>query len=310
MKEHHQASLNSVHQRCEWDPLKTVILGTSKDRGSVPTVSEAYDPTTLATIENNNFPSTTELGQSFLEFVEALESHNVDVLRPDQLEETDQIFARDVGFTIDNTFVASAMIEDRQEEWNGIKRLLKEVDVVFPPSNVQVEGGDVLILPNKLVVGYSEDDFGKYKTTRTNRAAVDWLQSLFPNREVIGVSLNKSDTDPTWNVLHLDCCFMPLGQGHYLIYKEGFKSAQDLEAIMSIIGDADYLELTMDEMMSLQSNLLSLSPTIILSDHRFERVNSWLKSRAYEVETINMEPVGRLGGLFRCSTLPLVRANS
>jgi N-dimethylarginine dimethylaminohydrolase len=102
---------------------------------------------------------------------------------------------------------------------------------------------------------------------------------------------------------------MALGMGHYIIYKDGFKSSADLEGVMNLIGDSDFLELTKEEMMSLQSNLLSLSSTSILSDQRFKRVNDWLRSKSYEVTEINMEPIGRLGGLFRCSTLPLIRQN-
>ena len=50
-----------------------------------------------------------------------------------------------MGFVIQDVLVRSKMIEDRAKEWEGVKDLLQGVKGVIPPSDVLIEGGDVLI---------------------------------------------------------------------------------------------------------------------------------------------------------------------
>ena len=69
-----------------------------------------------------------------------LEAHDIRVLRPQDLEDVNQIFARDVGVVIDDRFVAMRMISDRAAEWQGIEPLLKDVrdsHVLTPPAGVR-----------------------------------------------------------------------------------------------------------------------------------------------------------------------------
>ena len=46
------------------------------------------------------------------------------MLRPEVLDDLNQIFARDVGVVIDDRLVATRMISDRAAEWHGIAPLL------------------------------------------------------------------------------------------------------------------------------------------------------------------------------------------
>ena len=45
----------------------------------------------------------------------------------------------------------------------------------------------------------------------------------------------------------------------------------------------------------------------LVSDIGFTRINNILKNRGFMVEEINFSKISKLGGLFRCSTLPLKR---
>ena len=56
-----------------------------------------------------------------------LEAHDIRVLRPQVLDDLNQIFARDVGVVIDDRLVATRMISDRAAEWQGIAPLLTDV---------------------------------------------------------------------------------------------------------------------------------------------------------------------------------------
>ena len=58
----------------------------------------------------------------------------------------------------------------------------------------------------------------------------------------------------------------------------------------------------------MNSNVFSISTEIVVSDVRFERLNNWMTSFGIKVETVNYKEVSKMGGLFRCSTLPLIRA--
>ena len=54
-------------------------------------------------------------------FKKKLTKHNVEVLRPNNIDDCNQIFARDLGFVISNMFFLSNIIPNRQDEIEGIK---------------------------------------------------------------------------------------------------------------------------------------------------------------------------------------------
>ena len=220
--------VSNLGQYHEWDRLTSIIIGSALDSGDSPREEDCYDPTTLATVKQGIYPKQELLGQQLEALAKTLESLSVKVYRPKNLPQVDQIFARDVGFVIQDVLVRSKMIEDRAKEWEGVKDLLQGAETITPPSDVLIEGGDVLIAGNKLYVGYSDEaTISSFKTARTNKKSLLWLQKTFPNMQVVGVQLIKNDLDATNNVLHLDCAFMPLGLGHCIVYKEGFRTEED-----------------------------------------------------------------------------------
>ena len=60
-------------------------------------------------------------------------------------------------------------------------------------------------------------------------------------------------------------------------------------------------------MSKLYSNFFSIDKKTVISDKRFKRLNDWLTEIGMKVEKINYSEIAKLGGLFRCSTLPLLR---
>ena len=177
-----------------------------------------------------------------------------------------------------------------------------------PPSDVLIEGGDVLIAGKKLYVGYSDEEtISSYKTARTNEKSLLWLQKIFPDIQVVGVQLIKDDLDVTKNVLHLDCAFMPLGLGHCIVYKEGFYTEEDYRKITADYPMEKIFHVSQEEAILLTTNLLSIDKHCIVSDKRFTRVNKWLESNGYDIHLVDYSAIGKLGGLLRCSTLPLER---
>ena len=54
-------------------------------------------------------------------------------------------------------------------------------------------------------------------------------------------------------------------------------------------------------------NVVSISPTAVISDPSFTRLNAWLRQRGITVVEVDFSEIGKQGGLFRCVTLPLYR---
>ena len=176
------------------------------------------------------------------------------------------------------------------------------------PENTRIEGGDVLIHHDKIFVGYSkEEDFETYKVARTNLEGLKFLQEFFPQKEVIGFELNKSDTDTRSGALHLDCCFQPVGENQALLCETGFKHKKDFDFLVNLFGKENCLFLGGDELYHLCSNIFSIAPKVVVSQIEFERVNKWMEGKGITVEAIEYKEVTKMGGLFRCSTMPLLR---
>lgn len=295
----------------EFAPLKKVILGTAEMLGGTPSLEEAYDPKSREHIVAGTFPLEADLIPELEGFRAVLEKYGVDVLRPEVITDYNQIFTRDIGFVIDNTFMISNVIEERNREIEAIEHILESIpdqNLVSLPNGVRIEGGDIMPVNGKIFIGFSgPGDFEYYKVARTNIAGVEYVREQFPDREVHAFELRKSDTEPRDNALHLDCCFQPLGLGHALLYPGGFKNPDDVEFITSLFGQTNIIELSRLEMYDMQSNLFSIAPDVVVSEKGFTRLNRRLRELGYTVEEIKYSETAKMEGLLRCSTLPILR---
>ena len=205
----------------------------------------------------------------------------------------------------------SNIIKDRSKEFEGISHILSSFNndnIISLPSNASIEGGDVIVHDDYIFIGVSsEEDFNSKKVARTNLKAVNFLKSFFPNKKILCFELIKSDDLIEKNCLHLDCCFQPLGLGHVLVCFDAFKNNGDIEIVKNLFGKKYLIELSKEEMWDLNSNIFSISKNIIVSTTKFTRVNKLLFSLGYTVEEVNFSSVAKMGGLLRCSTLPLIR---
>jgi N-dimethylarginine dimethylaminohydrolase len=226
------------HVQNEYSLIKKVVLGIADNFGGCPTIEDAYDPKSKENILRKTFPIESKLIHELSAFETVLKKYNVHVIRPENIFNCNQVFARDVGFVIENKLFLSNMINKRSLEIQGLELVLKQINsnsIYDLPSDICVEGGDVIVAENYLFIGFSNsEDFSRYEVARTNTNAINYFQTLFPDKKVVGFELNKSDTNPYVNCLHLDCCFQPLGLGHVLVCPAGFKNPHDLNVISSI----------------------------------------------------------------------------
>ena len=295
----------------EYGNLKKVVLGLGNDSGGVPKINEVYDPHSKKNVLEKNYPNENDIISNLNDFKNILLNHKVNVIEPFNICSTNQVFTRDIGFVISDYFFISNVIKDRSKEFEGISHILSSFNndnIISLPSNTSIEGGDVIVHDDYIFVGVSsEEDFNSKKVARTNLKAVNFLKSFFPNKKILCFELIKSDDLIEKNCLHLDCCFQPLGLGHVLVCFDAFKNNGDIEIVKNLFGKKYLIELSKEEMWDLNSNIFSISKSIIVSTTKFTRVNKLLFSLGYTVEEVNFSSVAKMGGLLRCSTLPLIR---
>lgn len=298
-----------VHILDETAPLESVVLGTAHSFGGTPKLDETYDPKSREHIKAGTFPSEEDLVAEMEEVAAVFEKHGVKVYRPETLPDYNQIFARDIAFVVGDRLVVPCVTPLRKKESDGIQYLIDQIeDVLLPDEDERIEGGDIIPWKGHLFVGFSEqEDFEKYEVARTNRKGLEYLKSTFPEWKVRGFELAKSDEFPKENALHLDCCFQPVGADKAVIYRGGFKHAQDADLLVDFFGKENIFEISQDEMYEMNSNFFSISPTVVVSDKSFTRLNNQLRTWGVSVEEVNYREVAKMEGLLRCTTMPLKR---
>jgi len=295
-----------LNVRNETSRLREVILGLPYSNGPTPKLEETFDSKSYESVLHGVYPE--EMGA----FKAVLEKYGVKVYHPSLVENCNQVFARDVGFVIDDKIIVSNIIPDRQEEIDAYGDIYSQIhykDIYNLPEAVHVEGGDVIPYGDIIFLGqYDFPDYSSVKTARTNRLALDYLRMIFPEKRIIPLNLRKSDTDPYEGILHLDCTFMPVGRGKAIIYKRGFMNPRDAEHLVDLFGKDNVFELTTEEMYWMNSNVFSISEDVIVVEEHFTRLKAHLeKAWGMTVETVPYREISKMGGLLRCSTLPLRR---
>ncbi len=291
--------------------LKTVVFGIPDSFGGTPNLQDCYDPKSKIYVASGDFPTQDDITLEMESVADVFRKYNVEVLRPKNIENLNQIFARDIGFVVGNSFFVPNIIADREEESKAILHILDQIDesdIVRMPSQTRTEGGDVMVHNDYVFVGYSkEEDFNTYTVARTNQAALDFLKENIKAKKVIGFELNKSDQDPYDNALHLDCCFQPVGQNHAIVHQEGFKNKEDINLLKEIFGQENLIFVNKKEMFEMYSNVFSISEKVVVSEKSFTSLNNKLRSLGILVEEVSYSEIAKMEGLLRCSTLPIER---
>jgi N-dimethylarginine dimethylaminohydrolase len=295
----------------ETSRLRVVVLGSAISNGPTPKAEEAYDPKSLEHILANTYPLEADMVNEIEAFNSVLKKYEVTVLRPEMIDNYNQIFTRDIGFVIDDIFIKSNILPDRERELDAIQYVIDQMDsskVVRPPEEVHIEGGDVMLWNEYVFIGtYKGSDYKDYITARTNLQGVQFIKELFPNKVVKEFDLVKSKIEARDNALHLDCCFQPVGNDKGIIYKNGFREEADYLFLVNLFGKENLFHITRDEMYNMNSNVFSIDSNVVVSEKNFTRLNNWLRANGFVVEEIPYAEIAKQEGLLRCSTLPLIR---
>ncbi|WP_443089632.1 dimethylarginine dimethylaminohydrolase family protein [Zunongwangia sp. HGR-M22] len=295
----------------ETSRLRAVVLGIAKNNGGAPGLDEAYDPKSIEHIKAGTYPKEEDMVKEIEAVAEVLKKYDVEVFRPKIIENYNQIFTRDIAFVIEDKFIKANILPDREKEIKAIDHVINQIDpenIIKLPEEAHIEGGDVMPFGDYILVGtYIGEDYSEYITARTNIHAVKALQDIFPKKKVVSFNLKKSNVDAKENALHLDCCFQPVGKDKAIIYKGGFLDSKEYQWLVNLFGKNNVFEITKDEMYDMNSNIFSISEKVVISEEKFTRLNSWLRSHGITVEEVPYSQIAKQEGLLRCSTLPLIR---
>ena len=301
-----------LHICSETARLREVVLGLPISSGPAPTLDQTFDSKSYESVKNGVYPQEEDIIREMGAFEAVLRKYGVKIYRPRLVKDCNQVFSRDVGFVIDDKIIVSNIIPDRQEEIDAYEDIYRQIhykQIYNLPEAVHVEGGDVVLYKNFIFLGqYDFPDYSQVKTARTNRLAVDYLKMIFPQRTIVPLNLLKSDTDPYQGILHLDCTFMPVGEDKAIIYRRGFMNPRDAEHLIEMFGPENVFEVSTEEMYNMNTNVFSIAPDVVVTEEHFTRLNRHLREKwGMTVETVPYREISKMGGLLRCSTLPLRR---
>ncbi len=292
----------------ETSKLKEVLIGNSYNFKSPLNFRDLYDPTSLLNYLKGTYPNKFRLQSQLSKLKKTLIKYGVKVHELD-IVDTNQIFARDLAFVIDDNLIISSILPDREMELNGLKSILGNIkNVIKLPKSAHIEGGDVIVTKDHVFIGYyNKDDYKNQITARTNKKAIKIIKDSIKKKEVIPIELIKSSVRPSENALHLDCCFQPVSTDKAVMCKEAFVNKIELNFITSYYGEKNIFNVTLDEMSKLYCNFFSINENTVITDKRFKRLIDWFNNIGLNVEKLDFSEVSKLGGLFRCCTLPLYR---
>ncbi|WP_420451150.1 dimethylarginine dimethylaminohydrolase family protein [Ilumatobacter sp.] len=282
----------------ETGPLRSVIVGYPDNFLQVD--AEIINEAQRRWYDGPDAPTAETVTAQIRGLVDELVSRGIEVHQPHPLDYVpDQMMTRDIGVVIGRTFVVTTMAaRSRRHEWRGYAHLFErfgeDVKVLFGPEDLVLEGGDIVVDRGKVFVGIGQ---------RTNLAGAAWLMQLVPDHEIVPIALTGLAEGE--DVLHLDCSFLPVGDGHALIYRDGLR---DLPAALR--ETYELIEVTREEQRMLATNVLSLSPSCVVSRPESARINDEMRARGIEVVELAYSEPPKTGGSFRCCTLPLHRART
>lgn len=205
-----------------------------------------------------------------------------------------QHYPRDLAFVIDDVFfLARLNSEHRRPEADALADLTTKMPKVAPLPAGTIEGGDVMLHDQAVLVGLSEE---------TSRAGADALQSTLDeygiNREVVPVHFATS------GIVHLDDHFNIVAPGTALIHRGVFPPAQ----LRWFADHFDLIDVHDDEAQAVQANVLAIAPGTVVVAAGSDRIADQLTARGIEILTVDYSEVTRIPGSLRCTTLPLNRA--
>ena len=204
--------------------------------------------------------------------------HNVDEI----------LWLRDIFVIIDNKCIICNLTKkdsigkDRSKEYYTIaSNLISKYILIYLPDDIKLEGGDIIQNGNDIFIGIGQ---------RTNEKAVDYLQFIFPTKNIIPVIHKDLHLDCVLSVVSLDTILYS-GKRTHIDYSEYIKkyTLYDIDD-----DETDGILVT---------NFLLIGNDVIHSNRREnKKVVDILKDLGYTVHFVDIKELWKEGGGIRCMT--------
>lgn len=280
-----------VNVNSEFGRLTNVLVASTAGyiRGDNPTSKN--NPTCMF-FSGDKRPHLEDLIREQNLFFEILKKHDIRLTFATLLENASaQVFTRDIAFVIGDKFFVSNMRQpSRKIEREGITDILKEIEneIIEVPSDIYLEGGDVLVHGKTVYVG---------EGLRTTKEAIKFLKDkLGCSYEVVPIKLKKG-------ILHLDVVFTIVGENLAIVYTDGIYK-NSLEKLKKSF---DFIMIDKDEQFSLGTNVLCINKKTVVVQKQHTRIIKELEKRGFSVESVDFSQMSKRGGALRCTTCPLFR---
>ncbi|MCI9434354.1 MAG: hypothetical protein HFI86_03630 [Bacilli bacterium] len=274
----------------DYSKLKTVVVSSADyfDSSNLAINNETIKYYAL----NGGVPTKEAILEEQKCFWDELKKHGINLLIAEQVDGAKgQMFTRDLAFVIgDKFFISNMKKENRRLAINGWHKIIDQIDsnkIIKVPSNIYLEGGDILVDNKTIYVGISE---------RTTMEGVSFLNNVLgEDYSVVPIKLKPK-------FLHLDVVFTIVNHNLALIYKDGIEKES-----YELLDKFTKIEVTEQEQFELATNVFSIDSKIVIMNSNHKRIANELKKFNINIIPINLSQTAKDGGAFRCTTCPLER---
>jgi len=317
----------------EWDPLKTVIVGTATDARiplmdtSLRLVNYANEKYTY-NIPNGVYPQAVidEANEDLDIFVSHLRANGVVVLRPDStyMPEYYNFCPRDTVLVHDDLILATPNpIRARANEWHSLVKQLSKFDkikVKMINRDDSLYNSNCVGDPDVLALNETEPAFDAANILRDNdnlyylvsnsgnKKGAEYLQELVPDKKVWPIQ-------GIYSYMHLDSTITLLREGLMLLNPARIKSIKQLPKPLQswdVIWCPEPIEIGHHPSFCnaskwINMNLFSINPNLVVIEEHQINLRSELEKHKIDCMMLPMRHARTLGGCFHCVTLDIER---
>jgi len=264
-----------------------VVMATPKHFRAVTPVND-----TQRRFFKSDPPDVESLLAEQEQFVEVLLGHGVRVLWAAELPDCPfQLNTRDVAAVVGNDCVLGRMRYDvRAPEVDAVIAILHHYrgDRLRPTSG-SFEGGDVIVDGRVVYVGIGQ---------RTDSRSIDELREPLEARG-FSVETIRLRSD----ILHLDVALNLIAPEAGLVFLPALPDGVP----PGLSSRYDFIEVSDHEQQRLGTNVFAIEPGVVVADQRNPRITEQLIGRGIQAIELSFAETTKIGGSFRCMTMPLRR---
>jgi len=289
-----------VNVRSEVDALKTVVMCWANPfRINLSFIASSMDPSVWEQFRHNTWKyyRYKRVREQQRRLAEVFRDHGASVLFLDNLPGlVTQHYTRDIAFCIDDIFFVARMgTRYRVTEQRALHGLFPRLAKVARLDRGRIEGGDVMLHGDKVLVGLGEaTDMEGVEALRRK------LGELGNPREVVPIPFAHR------GVIHLDTKLNIVGENVALFSRNSFPA----DTVRWLEQEFDLVDATDEETRGVQINTFALGGNRVIVQEQGERLAKRIQQKGLTPIPLDYSEVTKLPGSFRCTTLPVERATS